>query len=118
LRSEKDVSIFEKINLAVVAQRYWSDNSVSVTVSFDPDSEGKYIKTVLDMHEGQLKTVSFLPMSNATYPQMPYTEVEKSEYEEWAYSLFPVDLSPIYDGMGWDAEGERFCTTDACLIEA
>ena len=38
-RSEKDVTIFEKIALAAAAQRYWSDNSVSVTVSFNAETE-------------------------------------------------------------------------------
>ena len=33
-RAEKDVSIYEKMALAAYAQRYWSDNSVSVTISF------------------------------------------------------------------------------------
>jgi ribonucleoside-triphosphate reductase len=35
-RAEKDVTIFEKANLAVLAQRYWSDNSVSVTSVIQP----------------------------------------------------------------------------------
>ena len=33
-RSEKDVSLFEKIGLAATTQKYWSDNGVSVTLSF------------------------------------------------------------------------------------
>src|SRR5690606_21750489 len=35
-RSEKEVSLREKAELAALAQKYWSDNSVSVTLSFDP----------------------------------------------------------------------------------
>jgi len=62
VRSEKDVSIYEKMALAATAQRYWSDNSVSVTVSFNPETESSAIGTALHMYDGQLKTVSFLPM--------------------------------------------------------
>jgi ribonucleoside-triphosphate reductase len=117
LRSEKDVSLFEKANLAVLAQRYWSDNSVSVTLSFDKETEAKHVGTVLHMHEGQLKTVSFLPMGNDTYPQMPYTEINADDYEQAELSLFRVDLGPIYQGLGDEAIGEAYCTTDFCEVK-
>lgn len=118
-RSEKDVSLYEKANLAVLAQRYWSDNSVSVTLSFDKENEGEDIARVLAMYEGQLKTVSFLPQGNDTYPQMPYTQITEAEYGESERKLWPVDLSPIYDGDldAIDAIGEAYCTTDACEIK-
>lgn len=112
-RSEKDVTIFEKANLAVNAQRYWSDNSVSVTVSFNVKDEEKFVPTVLQMHEGSLKTVSFLPQGNDTYKQQPYVSIDQSEYEEMQDNLLKVDLSPVY-GNGRDAEGEKFCSTDSC----
>ena len=116
-RSEKDVTIFEKIALAATAQRYWSDNSVSVTVSFDRDKEKDHIGTVLHMYDGQLKTVSFLPQGNETYPQMPYTQITAEDYEAYLARLLPVDLSPVYAGMAADAIGEMYCTTDACEIK-
>lgn len=115
-RSEKNVTIFEKANLAVLAQRYWSDNSVSVTLSFDTESEGHHVGTVLHMHDGQLKTVSFLPMGNSTYAQMPYTSITQVEYEKYLSKLRPIDLSPIYRGNAVDAVGEAYCTTDACEV--
>ena len=117
-RSEKDVTIFEKIALAAAAQRYWSDNSVSVTVSFNAETEKQHVGTVLHMYDGQLKTVSFLPQGNETYPQMPYTQITKEEYEqEGLMKLFPIDLSGVYAGMASDAIGEAYCTTDSCEIK-
>jgi ribonucleoside-triphosphate reductase len=118
-RAEKDVTIFEKANLAVLAQRYWSDNSVSVTVSFNPENEGRHIGTILHMHEGQLKTVSFLPDYAGVYPQMPYSEITEKEYEEATMTLFKVDLDPIYDGTtaALDAVGEAYCTTSSCEMK-
>jgi ribonucleoside-triphosphate reductase len=117
-RSEKDVSLFEKANLAVLAQRHWSDNSVSVTLSFDPETEGEHVGTVLSMYDGQLKTVSFLPQGNHVYPQMPYTEITELDYRAAQDTLLPVDLTPIYDGLALDATGEAYCTTDACEVKA
>lgn len=116
-RSEKDVTIFEKMSLASMAQRHWSDNSVSVTVSFNQENEGEHIGTVLHMFDGQLKTVSFLPMGNTVYPQMPYTQINKEEYEEYKFKLFPIDFSGVYAGMAADAVGEAYCTTDACEVK-
>jgi ribonucleoside-triphosphate reductase len=115
-RAERDVSIFEKMALAATAQRYWSDNSVSVTISFDPEKEAEHVGTVLHMYDGQLKTVSFLPSGNFTYPQMPYTQTTEEEYTANTMKLFPIDFSGVYAGMAADAIGEAYCTTDACEI--
>jgi adenosylcobalamin-dependent ribonucleoside-triphosphate reductase len=118
VRSENDVTIFEKMSIAATAQRYWSDNSVSVTISFDSEKEKDYVGTVLHMYDGQLKTVSFLPQGNFTYPQMPYTQITEEEYvQDGEMKLFPIDFSGIYDGMGADAIGENYCTTDSCEIK-
>jgi adenosylcobalamin-dependent ribonucleoside-triphosphate reductase len=117
-RSEKDVSIYEKMALAATAQRYWSDNSVSVTISFDPETEASAIGTALHMYDGQLKTVSFLPSGNHVYPQMPYTQITAEDYEnEGVMKLFPIDFSGVYAGMAADAIGEAYCTTDACEVK-
>jgi len=117
-RSEKDVSIFEKVNLAATAQRNWSDNSVSVTVSFDAKNEGEHVETVLHMYEGQLKTISFLPMGNTVYPQQPYTQISREEYEEYLGKLTLVNFDKIYQNGALEAAGEAFCTTDRCEIPA
>ena len=117
MRSEKEVSIYEKMALAATAQRYWSDNSVSVTISFDTDTEAQHIGTVLHMYDGQLKTVSFLPSGNTVYPQMPYTQITEEEYEQATMSLFPIDFAGVYAGMAADAIGESYCTTDFCEVK-
>jgi len=116
LRSEKDVSIFEKTSLAAMAQRHWSDNSVSVTVSFNAETEKDHVGTVLHMFDGQLKTISFLPMGNAVYPQMPYTQITAKEYENATMKLLPIDFTDVYAGMAADAIGEKYCSTDYCEV--
>ena len=117
-RSEKDVSLFEKIGLAATTQKYWSDNGVSVTLSFDAETEKKFIAHALHMYEGQLKAVSFLPMSNTTYPQQPYTQITKEQYEGYLGKIKTIDFNAIYDGIeGLEAIGESYCTTDACELK-
>ena len=116
LRSEKDVSIYEKVALSAMAQRHWSDNSVSVTVSFNKETETQDVGTVLHLFDGQLKTVSFLPMGNAVYPQMPYTQISQDEYEKYTEQLLRIDFADVYAGMASDAIGEKYCSTDFCEI--
>jgi len=117
-RSEKQVSVFEKIGLAATAQKYWSDNGVSVTLSFDKENEKKFIAPALNMYEGQLKAVSFLPMGDKVYPQQPYSEITREEYNSYVGKIGKIDWSAIYDGVeNLEAEGEAYCSTDACEIK-
>jgi hypothetical protein len=117
-RAEKQVSLFEKIGLAATAQKYWSDNGVSVTLSFDKETEKQFVAPALNMYEGQLKAVSFLPMGNKTYPQQPYTEISREDYNSYVGKIGKIDWSAIYDGKdNLDAESEKYCSTDACEIK-
>ena len=117
-RSEKDVSLFEKIGLAATTQKYWSDNGVSVTLSFDAETEKQHVASALHMYEGQLKAVSFLPMSNSTYPQQPYTQITREQYEGYIGKIKTIDFNAIYDGVeGLEAIGESYCSTDACELK-
>ena len=117
-RSEKDVSLFEKIGLAATTQKYWSDNGVSVTLSFDAETEKQHVASALHMYEGQLKAVSFLPMSNSTYPQQPYTQITQKEYESYIGKIKTIDFNAIYDGVeGLEAIGESYCSTDSCELK-
>jgi hypothetical protein len=117
-RSEKDVSLFEKIGLAATTQKYWSDNGVSVTLSFNKETETKHVAPALHMYEGQLKAVSFLPMGNEVYPQQPYNEITREEYNSYVGKIAKIDWSAIYDGIdNLEAQGEAYCSTDACEIK-
>jgi adenosylcobalamin-dependent ribonucleoside-triphosphate reductase len=116
-RSEKEVSLFEKIGLAATSQKYWSDNGVSVTLSFDKETEKQFVAPALHMYEGQLKAVSFLPMGNKVYPQQPYTEITEEEYNSYIGKIATIDWSAIYDGVeNLEALGEAYCNNDNCLI--
>jgi len=115
-RSEKDVTIFEKASLAVEAQRWWSDNGVSVTVSFDAEKEANHVSTILSMYDGQLKAISFLPMGNKVYPQQPYTNISSIDYTNLESALSKVNMNLLYDELIVDADGEQYCTNDVCEI--
>ena len=116
-RSEKDVTLFEKIGLAATAQKYWSDNGVSVTLSFDSEKEREHVAPALHLYEGELKAVSFLPMGNTVYPQQPYTQISEEDYNSYIGQIKQINWAAIYDGVdNLEAEGEKFCNNDVCII--
>lgn len=81
VRSKDDVSIWEQAENTADYQKYWSDNQVSVTITFN-ENEADQIKYVLECFEDKLKSISFLPIDKHGYKQAPYEKITKSEYEK------------------------------------
>lgn len=114
VRTVKDVSIWEQFSLAAFLQEHWSDNSVSVTISFDPKTETKEIERCLEYFQFKLKSVSLLPrLEQGAYKQMPYEEITKEQYEEMISKLKPLDFSGMF---AVESVGERYCTNDSCSL--
>lgn len=116
VRTEREVSMWEKADLAIVAQRYWADNQVSVTVTFLPE-ESDHIGALLQAKEGQLKSISMLPITESgAYKQMPYEAIDINTYNEMVGRVGPMDMDRLYLGDSLDAEGEKYCTNDRCEL--
>lgn len=115
IRSEREVSLWEKMYLAVHHQRYWADNMVSLTATFRQD-EHDQVPAALRAFDGQLKSISMLPLLSAggAYKQMPYETVSDEEWEERFNRVQPLDWASLYGTDSADAAGEKFCTTDRC----
>jgi len=57
-------------------------------------------------------------MGNHTYPQQPYTQITKAEYEAYLGQIKKINWDAIYDGVdNLEAMGENYCTTDVCEIK-
>lgn len=114
MRTLKEVPMHEQLELAACMQTWWADNQVSVTITFDPETEGKHIASALDLYQYRMKGVSFLPrLAKGAFPQMPYEEITQAEYIELSANLRPLDFSKI---KGNAAEVEKFCDGDRCTI--
>ncbi len=114
IRTASDLSLWEQLSLAAFIQKYWADNQVSCTVTFDPETEGDQIAPALDYFQYQLKGISFLPrLDYGAYPQMPYEAVDKETYEELLSKVNRLSFGRI---KGDDVEAERFCDNDVCEI--
>lgn len=114
-RSKRDVSMWEQLELAAAMQAYWSDNSVSSTITFKPE-EAADIPRALQMYETRLKSVSFLPhlsyedMVAAGYKHPPYQPMGKEEYDAELARLHKVWL------VGSHEVDDKYCDGDKCML--
>jgi ribonucleoside-diphosphate reductase alpha chain len=111
-RKATSVSAWEQFAFLAMLQREWSDNMVSCTVYFNPETEGDQIEHMLALFAPTIKSVSMLPHSaKGSYKQMPYEGIDKKEYEARLAAIPKIDWSSF---GGSDGIESRFCTNDSC----
>jgi ribonucleotide reductase alpha subunit len=111
IRTVNDVSMWEQLSLAANMQRWWADNQVSCTITFNPETEGSHIASALDYFQYQLKGISFLPkISYGAFPQMPYEEITEERFNEINNKLTTLNIGQ----MSEDSVGEKFCDSEKC----
>ena len=115
MKAKNTVSIWEQLKLTADMQAYWSDNLVSVTVTFNK-SEGHDLKRAIEMFEDRLKGVSFLPIKAHGYKQAPYQEITKEEYENAMKSIKEFNLANIIFDTTKETREQTFCESDKCSI--
>lgn len=108
------VSAWEQFSLLATMQREWSDNSVSCTVYFDPETEGEHVTHMLSMFLPLIKSVSMLPHSAGEhYPQLPYQRLTKKEYESRVKDLLPINWKGVENN---NSVPDLYCDGDTCII--
>jgi hypothetical protein len=110
-KSKFEISLWEQLCLARELQDKWSDNSVSITVTFKPE-EAKELKSAIEYMAPYVKTLSFLPLEDHNYAQAPYQTCTEQEYDEYADKLKKLRLGTV---KGKEM-GSKFCTNDSCSI--
>lgn len=114
--TESDVTIWEQFTNAVMLQKWWADNQVSITISFKA-REKKDIAKCLSTFDSELKGVSLLPLHDHGYKQAPYIHADKAEVTEYSNSLLPLDMAMLHQiSEGDDAGSNKFCDGDVCSI--
>lgn len=114
VKTIKESNLWEQMNLASFAQEHWSDNAVSVTVTFKKD-EAFQIESALNLFQFKMKSVSFLPKleDDTPYKQMPYEEISDKEYLKRSRNLLPLNFS---DMLSVDSKSEMYCESDVCMV--
>lgn len=109
-RGKDEISMWEQLENTAQMQKHWSDNSVSVTVTFKKD-EASDIARALELYESRLKTVSFLPLEEHGYEQAPYITISESDYEKAMSQIRAANLTSAVHEVT-----ERFCDGDVCTV--
>lgn len=113
-----DRSALEQLNHYLMVQNNWTEHNVSITV-YVKDHEWLGVGDWVYRNFDAIAGVSFLPHSDHTYQQAPYTECTRSEYEallarmpkfNWeALALFEQDDATVNTK-------ELACTAGVCEI--
>ena len=120
IRTIKEVSMWEQLELAAFLQENWADNQVSCTVQFDPETEGSMLIHALNYFQYRLKGISFLPKLkpiNQVYKQLPYEEIDEATYSELIAALKKLVVGEKnVENTAIDPNAELFCDSDKCLL--
>jgi ribonucleoside-diphosphate reductase alpha chain len=85
-----DKTAIEQLELWLIYQRHWSEHKPSVTISVK-DHEWPEVGAWVWKNFDEISGVSFLPFSDHTYQQAPYTDCTKEEYEAFVARM-PKDI--------------------------
>ena len=112
-----DKTAIEQLELWLIYQRYWCEHKPSVTISVK-DEEWPEVGAWVWKHFDEVSGVSFLPFSDHTYQQAPYTDASKEEYEA-AILAMPKDIDwSKFSEQEDNTTGQQqlACTAGGCEI--
>ena len=114
IRTAAELSVWEQFSLAAFLQRYWADNQVSCTATFNPETEADQLPHVLNYFQYKLKGISLLPRHElGAYKQMPYEAIDEKTYNKSIKKLGKLYFGVIKNE---EADIDKFCNNDSCEI--
>jgi ribonucleoside-diphosphate reductase alpha chain len=113
-----DRSALEQLEHYLMVQTNWTEHNVSITV-YVKDHEWMGVGDWVYRNFDKIAGVSFLPHSDHSYRQAPYTECSKQEYEELLARMPSFDwdaLSTFEKDDGTVNTKELACSAGVCEI--
>jgi ribonucleoside-diphosphate reductase alpha chain len=113
-----DRTAIQQLEHYLMFQRHWSEHNVSNTI-YVRDHEWLAVGAWVFEHFDELAGVSFLPHSDHSYKQAPYTECSKEEYEALLARMPSFDWDALANFETTDATvntKELACTAGACEL--
>lgn len=114
----KDRTAIEQLEHYLMFQDHWSEHNVSNTIQVK-DSEWMEVGAWVYKHFDKLAGVSFLPFSDHTYKQAPYTDCTEAEYEALLARMPAFDWDELAEYEKDDSTintKELACTAGVCEI--
>lgn len=114
-----DLNALEHLKLWLFYKKYWTEHTVSITVSVK-ENEWLDVAAYVYKHFDSISGISFLPFSDHVYRQAPYQDCSKEQYEE-AVKKMPkqVDWSLLHKYEDTDmttGSRELACTAGSCEL--
>ena len=81
-----EMSAIQQLEHWLTVQRFYCEHKPSITV-FVKEDEWLAVGSWVYEHFNEVSGVSFLPHSDHTYQQAPYSEISKEKYEELSSSM-------------------------------
>lgn len=110
--TEQEVSALEQLETLKWLQTHWADNSVSITVYYNIETEVDSIKAWLEENfDSYIKSVSFLPHSGHGFQQAPLEPISDERYFELLGKVKPI--RPVRDAGDFNISGVE-CANGVC----
>jgi ribonucleoside-triphosphate reductase len=110
--ADEDWDTWKQLDVLKLAQRYWADQAVSVTVYYKRE-EIPQLKKWLEDNLQYIKTISFLCHSEHGFKQAPKEKITEQQYERLSSRVKTISFSDIGDG---DLESQE-CAGGVCPVK-
>jgi ribonucleoside-diphosphate reductase alpha chain len=111
-----DRPAISQLELWLTYQRHWCEHKPSITVSVK-EEEWVAVGAWVYEHFDEMSGVSFLPFSEHTYVQAPYTDCTKEEYEALLKTIPEINWSDFKE-VEDNTEGAQqlACVSGVCEV--
>jgi len=111
-----DLTAIEQLELWLTYQVHWCEHKPSITV-YVREHEWMDVGAWVYNHFDSMSGVSFLPHSDHTYKQAPYTEISKEQYEELVAAMPVIDWNLFYEVQDSTTGSQEYaCVSGQCEI--
>jgi ribonucleoside-triphosphate reductase len=99
--ADEDWDTWKQLDVYRLAQKHWSDQSVSVSVYYNKEEIGKIKDWVRDNLK-ETKSISFLCHNDHGFLQAPKEKITKEQFEQLSEKIKLIDVDGIDEGDGLD----------------
>lgn len=117
-KTKFDVSALEQLENYRMFMENYVDHNCSITISVR-DHEWEETEQWIWDNWDEVVGISLLPLSDASYPLMPYESITEEEYNRRASEIQPFNpelISKYETQEDFDISSDEECTTGACAV--
>lgn len=110
--ADEGFDTWKQLDALLMAQRYWADQAISVTVYYKREELHK-VKEWLRENLKNIKTISFLCHNDHGFKQAPLEAISKEDYQRYSEKIKSIDFNAIEQGQIESME----CSSGVCPVK-